>query len=673
METTEQIRTFQEFLEAEYYEELLSKATKEERFLVIDFRKLTKFSPELAENLLENPTEVLKAGEISIEHIDLPFEAKKFRIRFSKLSDNETICIRDIRSKHIGKFLKIEGVVKQKSDVRPLVTSAKFECPSCGNIIPMLQLDSNFREPSRCGCGRKGKFRLLSKDLVDAQGMALEENPEMLDGGDQPKRLNILLQEDLVSPISDKKTNPGSKVTIAGIIKEIPIIIQGNKTTKFDLIMEGNYLEPLEEDYSQIKIITEEEIKIKELSADPRIFEKLTTSLAPSIYGHERVKEALLLQLFSGVSKKKTDGVRRRGDIHILLIGDPGSGKSQLLKRLSYVAPKARYVSGKGVSGAGLTAAVVKDEFLKGWSLEAGALVLANKGICMIDELDKMSKEDRSAMHEALEQQTVTISKANIQATLRSETTVLAAANPKFGRFDPYEIIAKQIDLPSSLINRFDLIFPVRDLPDKEKDTMMASFILDLHKKNIDMEGEIPTELLRKYISYARQKCHPVLTDKAIEEIKSYYIKMRNSGGSDENNMKAIPISARQLEALIRLAEASAKIRLSPEVTIRDAKRSIGLVHYCLSQIGIDPETGQIDIDRISSGVTASERGKIFVIKNIINELEKSTGSKTIKIDDIEKAAKEKGVSEDMVIEAIEKLKKAGDIFEPKRGFISKI
>ncbi|RMF05333.1 AAA family ATPase, partial [Candidatus Woesearchaeota archaeon] len=335
------------------------------------------------------------------------------------------------------------------------------------------------------------------------------------------------------------------------------------------------------------------------------------------------------------------------------------------------VAPKARYVSGKGASGAGLTASVVKDEFLSGWSLEAGALVLANKGICMIDELDKMSIEDRSAMHEALEQQTVTISKANIQATLRAETTVLAAANPKLGRFDPYEPLAKQIALPPTLINRFDLIFPIRDMPDKSKDEIMADFILSLHKNPEGKMPEIPTQLLRKYVAYAKQNIHPKLTEEAVDEIKNYYLKMRGSG-VEEGSIKSIPISARQLEALVRLAEASAKMRLSQKVTREDARRAVDLVHFCLTQVGLDPETGQIDIDRISTGITTSERSKIISIREIIHQLEDELG-KTIPIEDIIREATAKGIDEEAVDEAIERLKRSGDIFEPKPGFIQRI
>ncbi|HHI04071.1 MAG TPA: minichromosome maintenance protein MCM, partial [Candidatus Woesearchaeota archaeon] len=475
------------------------------------------------------------------------------------------------------------------------------------------------------------------------------------------------------SPMSEKRTNPGSKIKVYGVLKEVPLPAkEGGKLTRFDLLIEANYVEPIEEDFLELQISPEEEKEIRKLADDPNIYQKLVASVAPTIFGHDKIKEALILQTFGGVRKTKKAGTPTRGDIHILLIGDPGAGKSQLLKRMAQVAPKARYVSGKGATGAGLTATVVKDEFIRGWALEAGALVLTNRGLCCIDELDKMSKEDRSAMHEALEQQTVTISKANIQATLRSETTVLAAANPKFGRFDPYEILARQIDLPSTLINRFDLIFPIKDLPDAVRDEKMASFILKLHKDQEEVETEISTELMKKYFAYARQKIEPVLTDAAIDEIKKYYVKMRSSGSTEEGILKSIPISPRQLEALLRLSEASAKIRLSDKVSRKDAKRAIELVHYCLTQIGLDPETGEFDIDRISSSVTASERSNIVLVRELINEIESKVG-KTVPVEDILIEASSKNLTEDVVLEVIEKLKRSGDVYEPRKGFISKI
>jgi len=426
IDAAEQIEKFQEFVEQSYQQQLHEHMNKGLQFILIDFFDLTKYDPKLADQLLLEPEETIKAAEMALEQ----FEVKKgFRVRFRNLPKSEEIFIRNLRSKHLLKFIAIEGIIRQSSEVRPQAVSAKFECPSCGNTITMPQIDQQFREPTRCSCGRKGKFRLLSKDLVDVQRLVIEESPENLEGGAQPKRMQIFLREDLVEPRMERRTTPGTRIIVNGSLYEVPIQTKtGATSTRFDLAMQANYIEPVEEDYSEINITPEDEREIKKLAKDKDIHNRLIRSIAPSIYGHEKIKEAILLQLFGGIRKTKKDGTIVRGDLHVLLVGDPGAGKSQMLTFVNNTAPKSRYVAGRSASGAGLTCSVVKDEFLRGWALEAGAMVLADKGILVLDEMDKISKEDTSALHEAMEQQHISVAKANIQATLRTQTSILGAA-----------------------------------------------------------------------------------------------------------------------------------------------------------------------------------------------------------------------------------------------------
>jgi replicative DNA helicase Mcm len=655
-----------EFLE--YYKNEIGKyAKKGHKAVSISFNDIATFSNELADQILGKPEESIGMFELALDEIGL---IKNARVRLMELPLSQVIKIREIRAKHLNQIIEIEGIVRQASDVRPQIVNAKFECPSCGTVISVLQVDKKFREPSRCSCGRKANFKLLSKEMVDAQRLVIEESPESLEGGEQPRRMSVFLKEDLVEPKMEEKTTPGARVKVVGFLKEVPVPLQsGGVSTRFDLAVEANNVVPIEETFEDLEISEEDERQIKELASDPKIYEKLSASMAPSIFGYDEIKLALSFQLLSGVKKKRSDNTQVRGDMHILLVGDPGVAKSVMLKFVSNIAPKGRYVVGKGASQAGITASVIKDEFLRGWALEAGAMVLANKGVACIDEMEKMNEQDRSSLHEAMEQQTVTISKANVQATLRSETSVLGAANPKFGRFDPYQPVAQQIEMAASLLNRFDLIFVLKDIPQKMRDEAIAAHVLMEHRKAAS-KPPIDQILLRKFIAYAKQKIFPELTDQAVQEIKKFYVELRNAPSMKEDLVRPIPISARQLEALIRLSEASARARFSKKVTKEDAKRAIQIMKFYLLQVGIDQETGQIDIDRIG-GTPASERSRIVLVREAILRLESRTG-KLIPIKDLKEELIDK-IEEPEIDDIVDKLERLGDIFEPKKGFIQRV
>lgn len=652
------IAKFEEFFATLYKDDVFSILEKypDERTLNVDYTTLEIFDPDLADLLIEKPEEVINSAKIAIKNIDPLVKDADLNIRFEHLSN--IIPLKTLLSKYIGTFVAADGIVRKTDEIRPRIETGVFECRGCMRLHEVEQTSANhIIEPSLCSeCGVRS-FRLLQEEskYVDTQTARMQEPLENLSGGTEPKQMLMILEDDLVD-----KLNPGDKVRITGTLKTF----REERSGKFKNYIYVNHIEALEQEFEELHLSEEDEEEILELSKDPHIYEKIIKSTAPSIKGYRDVKEAIALQLFGGASKQLEDETKLRGDIHILIVGDPGIGKSQILKYVSRLAPRSIYTSGKGTTGAGLTAAAVRDE-LGGWSLEAGALVLGDQGNVCVDELDKMRSEDRSALHEALEQQTVSIAKAGIMATLNSRCSVLAAANPKFGRFDRYKILAEQIDLPAPIISRFDLIFVIEDKPSREKDSELAEHILKTHQFNT-VDYEIEPELLRKYIAYARKNVNPRLTEDANNVLKEFYVSTRNSNPEEQG---AVPITARQLEAIIRLSEASAKIKLKETVEREDAEKAVRLQMACLKEVGVDPETGEIDSDIVSGGTPKSDRDKIKLVTEEIKQLEEEYNGEAPLNVILSNMSDKYGVSEDKTEQIIKNLRQKGVIYEPTPGY----
>jgi len=657
------IKKFSDFF-IKFEAELLEKARTGKDFIVVSFYNISKYDPELVDELLDKPEETFRAMELAIEGVI----DKKIKIIIKELPPACKLPIRNLRSKHLEKLWVVEGTVQRKTDVRPKITVARFECPSCGNVISIIQMEKKFKEPSGCGCGRKGKFRLLNKDLVDAYSLVIEELTEYVKSGSELKRLNCFVSGPLTDPKFESKIFPGIKVKLTGILK--PFFKEtrpGIKKTQLDIYFDVNNIKILGTEYEDITITKKDKEDFHEMVKSGTVLQELSDAMFSAVEGYENIKKGIILQLAGG-EQKKIDGYKARGDIHILLIGDPGAGKSTLLKLAIANAPKARYVAGGGASGVGLTAAVVRDEMMGGFALAAGALPLTHNGLCAIDEFDKISKDDMENIHEALEEQTVTISKANIQATLRAETSVLSAANPKYGRFDINTALYNQIDLPPALITRNDLIFLFLDKPDEEKDKKTARKILSRYR--VLSEPPMPKKKIKKFFAYAKQ-FHPTTNKKIENIIVDFYVKLRNPVRRDYQNQQSVPISPRYIEVIRRLSEAHAKINLRDRVEPCDVQVAIDLVLSCLKDIAINPETGQLDVDIIDTGYSATGRSKRVKFLEIITQLSKDHND--FSHEEIINKGLEFDMSEIEIEEIISKAKLNGEIFEPKPGFYSKI
>ncbi len=651
------------------YEQALSEmVVKGQKSIVVEFRDLYAFDIELAREVLSNPEDHLPHFDIAIfsklrmrdpEYAD---EVKRVHVRFRGLPAETPL--RRIGAEHIGRLIMVNGIIVRATAVLPLLIRSAYRCTSCGEMILLEQTDQFLRTPTECpSCNRRRGFELVPKEsvFIDSQRLTMQERPEELPPGQLPRQINIELRDDIVD-----LARPGDRMSLSGYLGLLQRRGRGGVLRVFDFVLEANNIDVSGREMELLEITPEDEKEIKELASDPWIHRRVLQSIAPSIYGLDHIKEAIMYLLFSGVTKELPD-VRLRGDINVLLVGDPGTGKSQLLQYAARIAPRGLYTAGRGSTAAGLTAAVVKEGGTGSFILEAGALVLGDKGICCIDEMDKMRDEDRVAIHPAMEQQIVSIAKGGIVATLNARTSILAAANPTLGRYNPYQTIAQNISLPVTILSRFDLIFVLRDLPESEKDARMAEHILGLHRAaGTPVATPISTDLLRKYISYSK-RINPVITEEVVDSFSDFYVKMR-SASLEGGEASAISITARQLESLVRLAEARARAHLRAEVTVEDAEAVIALMQRSLEQVGIDVTTGELDIDILYTGKPRSLQMQLQKVLGVISEMERVTG--VVKDEDLFGALLEDhGIGRAEAARLVGVLMRDGTIYSPRPGY----
>ena len=671
-----------------YFDKINNMIATSSAYITVDYIDFDSFNPSLAKDITHKPDEMFDAFNeavisiLSEIHPEYAGEIKdNIRVRIGNYAVQKGL--RDINADVINKLLGVSGMVVRSSEVKPFGKKIAYRCLNC-NQINLSQLKGlSLRKPQRClNCSEKELEMDIENSLfIDFQLVRLQELPEDLPAGQLPHYIEVTILGDLVD-----QCRPGDRIMLTGVIRidqEAASFVSGNssssssqiKTSLFKLRMEGNNIEYLggragdkkTRSIERISISAEDEKQIIAMSKKPDIYEKLISSFAAHVYGHEVIKESILLLIVGSVNKKLDDGSARRGDINILLVGDPGTAKSEMLKFAAKIAPRGLYTSGRGSTAAGLTAAVIRDK--SGiMMLEAGAVVLGDQGLVCIDEFDKIKAEDRSALHEVMEQQTCSVAKGGIVATLNARTSILSAANPMYGKYDPYKNITENVNLPIPLLTRFDIIYVIRDIPEKEKDSKIAGHILEIHKdfQKTSQTVAINIDLLSKYLAFAKLVVEPELTREAVSIIRDYYMKMRNV---DSDSM--ITVTPRQLEGLIRLSTARARLLLKEKVEKEDAERSIFLVQRMLETAGVDVNTGKVDLG-VLHGKPFSEISKLKLFMEIFSSLSGEDKNDVEENTFIIELAKTGKFSESDAKSFIKKAMNDGQIYERKPGFYSK-
>ena len=637
----------------------------------VDCQHVRAFSHDLYERIRSNPMEVIPIGDLAVaeivdklvqvEEIEAPGD-RPCMIRTFNLGVEQQL--RALDPNDIDKLVSVRGMVTRTSSVIPDLKMAFFECSVCNTPQQSYVENSKIEEPHVCikqTCQAKECMRINHNrsHFHDKQIVRLQEAPEHIPEGETPQSVSMCTWEKLVDVVQ-----PGDRVEITGIYRAASVrtnprhrTVRALYKTYIDIVhirklgrgrrVQESASDNSKSDSSTIETqendlhgaVAEREREMRELAEAPDLYDRLATALAPSVWEMNDVKKGILLQMFGATQKEvdsheKVNGgaTTKRSAINCLMVGDPGTSKSQLLQYAHKVAPRGIYTSGKGSSAVGLTAYVTRDPETREFVLESGALVLSDRGVCCIDEFDKMSEGARSILHEAMEQQTVSIAKAGIIASLNARSSVLAAANPIQSKYDPKRSVVDNINLPPSLLARFDLIYLVLDKADEITDANLAGHLVSLYRLDYQPRmADIKQRTLMQYISYARKTVDPALTDEAASMLINAYVTMRKVGA----NQRVVSATPRQLESLIRLSEAHARMRLSETVEAEDVEEAERLMKVSMQSAAMDPETGTIDMDLITTGRSASSRTRAQQLAESMRAMFRSMPAQSINYSDL--------------------------------------
>ncbi|KAG0211176.1 hypothetical protein BGX28_008356 [Mortierella sp. GBA30] len=635
------------------------------RQLNLDCQNLLAYRPavKLHSLLIDYPAEVLPLLDFTLneffdeQHPEVDLRGDSLMIRPFNLGS--TVNTRDLGPEDIDRLVTVKGLMLRTSSIIPNVKKAFFQCLVCDQTVTSEADRGRITEPTKCPrqeCGALNSMSLIHNrgEYADKQVCRMQEMPETIPDGQTPQSISLVVHDDLVDVCK-----PGDRLEITAVFRGVPVrvnprqrtikalyrtyldVVHIKKSDKKRLTIDEDIANqdgkrPTYQGGDEIEVQSEDMIaKIQEISKMPNLYETLARSVAPSIFEHDDIKKGVLLQMFGGTNKtfQKAGSPRYRGDINVLLVGDPGTSKSQILTYVHKIAPRGVYTSGKGSSAVGLTAYVTRDPDTRQLVLESGALVLSDGGICCIDEFDKMSDATRSVLHEVMEQQTVSVAKAGIITTLNARTSLLAAANPIHSQYDHKLPMVDNIDLPPTLISRFDLLYLVLDIVNEQSDRRLARHILSLYLEDAPETGGsqiIPIDTLTSYISYARNHCHPVLNEEAGSTLIQCYLDLRKLGGG-----KQITATTRQLESMIRLSEARAKLRLSNQVEKEDVEEASRLIREGLKESAMDPRTGLLDMDLLTTGQGSYDRSHLEDMRRELLNLLNASDKVTLRWDDV--------------------------------------